>query len=186
MTTDATNEQQAISDYIATLDLTYTATFQPTPQPAKTVPYPQLHWLVTLCRGNGHTMSFAYHEGSGHVKGYEKLPGGTPYDRRIRDEAVRRTCETGTCPKIFRRGCNSPARKNQPAPELIDVLYSLVSDSEVLNHANFEAWASEYGYDPDSLKEERTYQQCLRQSLALANMTGRDALEQLRELYHNY
>ena len=181
-----TDTKQALRDYIETLGVTYTATFQPTPQPIDTVKYPQLHWLITLSKGR-QSMQVPYSQGSGHVKGYEKMPVKTPYDRRLKEECIRRTCETG---KIYKKFSASAAsfitQQTIPAPDLLDVLYCLVADSDVLNSSSYEEWGPALGYDIDSRKGESVYRQCLTQSLALKNLIGYAALETLRGLFQDY
>ena len=73
-----------------------------------------------------------------------------------------------------------------PAPSLKDVLYSLVSDSDVLHYDSFESWASEFDYDADSRRAENTYQACLKIALKLSSILGMDKLEQLRETFQDY
>lgn len=61
--------------------------------------------------------------------------------------------------------------KGYPSPD--NVLDSLAQESaSVENARNFENWAAELGYDPDSRKAERTYQICLRQAKRLDNFLG--------------
>jgi len=62
-----------------------------------------------------------------------------------------------------------PAISHEPTVE--DVLDCLASDAcGYVNASNFEDWASEYGYDTDSRKDERTFK-------AVEKATGR--LQQL-------
>lgn len=172
-------EKQTLQDYITSLNLTYTATFQPTPQPKETVKHPQLHWLITLQKDK-RIMSVKYSEGCGHVKGYQQM---APY--AWQHEAYRRTCETGQLYKeAFGRSITKMGQ--QPPPQLIDVLSCLVADSDVLNYSSYEEWGPELGYDLDSRKGEAIYRECISQSLALKNVLGFAAIEKLRELYQDY
>jgi hypothetical protein len=53
-------------------------------------------------------------------------------------------------------------------PDAADVLDALASDATGFEQArDFEDWASEYGYDPDSRKAERTYKAIERQTRQL-------------------
>lgn len=45
-------------------------------------------------------------------------------------------------------------------PQLDDVLYALVMDSEALEMC-FEDWADNYGYDSDSISAQKIYQACV-------------------------
>lgn len=165
------------------LELTYVAEFIPTKQPVDKVKSPQLHWSITLQRGH-RTMTVPYFEGCGHVIGYQQFHK-TPYDKRRHDELLRLTCETGKLYKLLSYGPVA-LKEKQPAPKLLDVLYCLVQDASVLDSGGFEEWASDCGYDTDSRSAEKTYRQCIDQSLQLRNLLGNDNLERLRELYQDY
>lgn len=65
-------------------------------------------------------------------------------------------------------------------PKVADVLDCLASDaSGLINAGNFEDWASEYGYDTDSRKAEKTYKLIERQSSTLRSLLGDEGFEQL-------
>ena len=65
-------------------------------------------------------------------------------------------------------------------PTLAEVLDCLASDaSGVDNTQSFEDWASEYGYDTDSRKAEKTYNICVQQAQELKALLGQDAYDQL-------
>jgi hypothetical protein len=68
-------------------------------------------------------------------------------------------------------------------PTLAEVLDCLASDASGVDNArSFEDWASEYGYDTNSRKAEKTYRICQVQAEDLRNLLGCDAYETL--LYH--
>lgn len=68
-------------------------------------------------------------------------------------------------------------------PQLRDVLDCLASDAAgVEDIDSFEAWAADYGIDPDSRTGERTYQTVRRQASRLRALLGDEAFDQL--LYH--
>lgn len=71
-------------------------------------------------------------------------------------------------------------------PDPLSVLYSLITDSEVLNYSGFDDWALEFGYDPDSRKAEKIYRDCLEIALKIQNGLGTETLNQLRELLQDY
>lgn len=58
-------------------------------------------------------------------------------------------------------------------PEAHDVLESLLSDSDVEQY-DFEEWASSLGYDPDSRRAERIYNQALQYTKKLHRLLGDD------------
>jgi len=173
-------------DLQATIDalgLTYLPTFRPTPQAGEK--HPQLNWLITLEKGK-QRMSFDYHQGIAHVEGYQHSHKSS-WDRRKAEACYRATCETGKLHKTLAH-CADPyeTAKRQPAPKLADVLYCLVSDSDVLNYSSYEEWGPELGYDVDSRKGEETYRLCLKQSLAFRKLIGHAAIEQLKEAFQDY
>jgi hypothetical protein len=59
-------------------------------------------------------------------------------------------------------------------------------DSEVIDHPNFESWASEIGYDADSRKAESIYRACLEIALKLRSALGDRGLKELREACQDY
>jgi hypothetical protein len=58
-------------------------------------------------------------------------------------------------------------------PTAEDVLQSLLSDASSADES-FEDWCGEYGYDTDSRKAERTYQQVQTQTAKLRAFLGDD------------
>jgi len=190
--TTTTDNKQALREYIESLGLTYQATFIPVRQDADKVKHPKLHWSITLTSVSAFAQ-FPYSEGCGHVKGYEKMPIKTPYDRRIKEQATRHTCETGRIERtVGHHGLVKPGK--QPAPDVLDVLYCLVSDASVRHAPTYEEWASEYGFDADSRKGEEIYRTCQKHTTDLLRVLGlgqvgraaMDRLEKLEELFQDY
>lgn len=69
---------------------------------------------------------------------------------------------------------------NGKAPDLPNVLDCLASDSAGIETAgSFEDWASEYGYDTDSRKAERTFRACQRQADKLKRFLTEGAYQEL-------
>jgi hypothetical protein len=69
---------------------------------------------------------------------------------------------------------------NGKAPDVASVLDCLASDAAgVDNSRDFEDWCSEYGYDIDSRKAERTFKTCERQALKLHKFLGDSAYRTL-------
>jgi hypothetical protein len=65
-------------------------------------------------------------------------------------------------------------------PEPADVLDCLASDaSGAENASSFEDWCSEYGYDTDSRKAEKTYRIIERQAEKLKNLLGGELYNEL-------
>lgn len=196
MNTTQTDNKQAIREYVDSLGLTYTATFQPRLQPRETVEHPQLHWLITLTNGK-QSAQFSYSQGMGHVKGYRQPPwNGRMTLAQANEQALyRKTCETGL---LYHTGDRSvvfgSTKGQQPAPGVLDVLYCLVSDASVRHASQYEEWASDYGYDADSRKGEEIYRAVQKQTTDLLRVlgggtVGRNALERLEkleELFQDY
>ena len=74
----------------------------------------------------------------------------------------------------------SQGSAHKKPPTLADVLDCLASDASGVDNAqSFEDWASEYGYDADSRKAEKTYNICVQQAQELKALLGQDAYDQL-------
>ena len=73
-----------------------------------------------------------------------------------------------------------------PRPDIKDVLYSLILDSNVLNYPEFEEWASDCGYETDSRKAESIYRDCLKNALKMRGSLGESLLAQLSEAFQDY
>ena len=87
--------------------------------------------------------------------------GSSHYKVTLRHDGRQLTVHFSQGPAI----CQEPTAK--------DVLNCLVSDACGFDNAqSFEDWASEYGYDADSRKAERTYKVVERQTTALKRVFG--------------
>jgi hypothetical protein len=65
-------------------------------------------------------------------------------------------------------------------PTAEDVLNCLALDAAGLeNSPNFDDWASEYGYDADSRRAEKTFKTVERQAAKLMAFLGADAYDRL-------
>ena len=74
----------------------------------------------------------------------------------------------------------SQGSAHKKPPTLAEVLDCLASDASGVDNAqSFEDWASEYGYDTDSRKAEKTYNICVQQAQELKALLGQDAYNQL-------
>lgn len=71
-------------------------------------------------------------------------------------------------------------------PTAADVLSSLISDAETVEHATtFEEWANELGYDIDSRKAEQTYK-LVKRSAAKTKSFLRNEFEEFAEAARDY
>lgn len=71
-------------------------------------------------------------------------------------------------------------------PDLVDVVYSLVRDADVLNHETFESWADETGFDNDSLKGFRAYEVARKQSTVFVDLFTKSEFGDFTELFSEY
>ena len=58
------------------------------------------------------------------------------------------------------------------APTTRDVLACLILDAQGANGKTFEEWANEYGYDDDSRRAEKVYNECKRTICRLCTLLG--------------
>jgi hypothetical protein len=131
---------------------------------------PSLNWKFDLLI-DGRTIirDLDYSAGCGHCKSYKQG------DRSIfQSNNVEHECETGK-----HHGYTHKL-------DVVDVLYSLGSDADVLNYSSFEDWADAIGYDTDSRKAEKMYHECLKIALALRGSIGDAGLTELAEASADY
>lgn len=182
MSETADTIRETVSAILAAKGVEYSAAFVPFSKSRnKNSDHKTLNWRVTFKRGRAE-MSTDFSQGIGH------LP---PSIRNMRDKYAQRKAEevaaesgrvpkcgfggdahyyvTGSCPKLT-------------PPTAADVLYCLLSDAAVLDHPNFESWASEYGYDVDSRKAEQTYKACLSIALEMRAVFTEEDSRALREI----
>ena len=143
---------------------------------------PSLNWKVTLSKGDRKLLTTDYMAGSGRCPSYKQG------DNTIsRSEAVRFECEQGRAAAIHNTGTKfNLLGGKRILPDLADVLHSLVSDADVIDHGSFEEWADNYGYDVDSRAAEKIYRACLDIALTLRSGIGQDKLDALREAGQDY
>ncbi len=206
--TDATQQIEAtprekVEAVCKELGLTMTAEFVPFSKSRNALPrnfkdgkpWRSLNWKVTLRRLAAHDsaacypadkpgreiLTTDYSAGEAHCPAYKasiKALGNR--DSIMRDKAIAYECETG------RNADYSVPRAEIKPPPLADVIYSLVSDADVLDCGTFEEWADNLGYNPDSRKDEATYRACLEIALKLRNGIGETGLARLREACQDY
>lgn len=190
--------KQAITDQINAMGLTLECTFIPWSR-SRNAPkrnakdadkrkgWLSLNWEVRLMRAGRIVLATEYSQGSGHapaVKTYAKA------EKRDRDAAIRWECENGRRAKGAILGSGDGPRPmfqgGAIEPKIMDVLWSLVCDAEVLNYSGFDDWAENLGFDTDSREAERTYRACLEIALKLRGAIGQDNLDKLNQVYVDY
>lgn len=162
------------TEAIETLQLSIKSTFIPFSRSRnKGEKSPSLNWSVTLEKNGKPVLTTDYMAGCAHVPGYNQM------DRSVdHAEMIRNACETGKTGRYDTR--------KKIEPKAVDVIYSLVMDSDVLNYSSFEDWASNFGYDVDSRSAEKTYRACLEIALAFRSAVGESGLTMLAEAFQDY
>jgi len=183
-------EKHEIATAIATLDLTVEAKFVPFSQSRnKAEKSPSLNWIVRIERKGREVLTTDYMAGMGYCPSFKRAVPKVwdRPDRMWKPEACAAECENGhglapyTSWGGFRHDRTKPI-----VPDAVDVVYSLVMDSSVLEVGGFEDWASDLGYDLDSRAAESTYRACLENALKLRGAIGESGMEMLRELFEDY
>jgi hypothetical protein len=153
-----------------------------------------LNWKVSIYHQQGDRKSLVvaidYSAGVGHCP-------STGYSRKGDPQAERRLlefeCEHGirgrylvTTDMVIPYIYSSGKGRQRILPKLADVLSCLVTDADAINYSSFEDWASSFGYDTDSRKAEKIYQECLKIGLALRNSLSDDGLKRLQNAAQDY
>ncbi|MFZ2992438.1 MAG: hypothetical protein WA061_01870 [Microgenomates group bacterium] len=144
--------------------------------------YPSLNYKVTLLIRGKEFLTTDYGMGSGHCPSYKRAFKQS-YDER---QAVLQECESGFESKgTFSSGYFLPNKKKPILPDIVDVMYSLTLDSDAVE-CDFEDWCGNYGYEEDSRKAEKIFNECREIGLKLLRVVGSGGLEKLRDLYQDY
>lgn len=181
------------ADIVATLEsikLTVESVFVPMSQSRnKDESLPTLNWNVTVKLNGRDILTTDYSAGMAHCPAYDRKVPDT-YNRPLktwREDACRAECEKGfpvvafTTWGGFRHDMKSPIK-----PDSVDLMHSLVMDSDVLESGGFEEWAADLGYDTDSRKAESIYRACLEIALKMRGALGDAGLAKLREAFQDY
>lgn len=165
---EAAARKAAIAAALESLKLTVEARFVPFSQSRnKAEKQPSLNWVVTVKRD---VLTTDYGAGmwQPYVCAFE--------------------CEEGFAVAQYLGWMNGLRRdKEKPIlPDPVDVFYSLISDSSVLDHGGFEQWAAEYGYDADSRSAESTYRACLEIALKIRAAIGDSGMAELQTAFQDY
>lgn len=139
-----------------------------------------LNYRVALQRNGKSVLVTDYSMGIGHIPGYDQRNRSVDYHN-----AIRNIVETGKS-QILSKGQILMQGYSPIFPDIIDIWYCLISDADVLNYSSFDDWASCFGYDTDSRKAEKIYQECLKHALALKGALGYEAIEKLQEAFQDY
>jgi hypothetical protein len=166
------------------LGITWEAKFVPFSQSRNAVPKPRisdlnLNWKILL-RTDRYTMSVDYMQGIGHVPKFKHKARYTLHDEAY----IRHACEAGLmCKDPDHLWLKGPAI---PPPKLKDVLYCLVMDLGVLDYPEFEEWARDTGYNPDSIKDKKLYKECRQQALRTRLLLGDANIRLLQGVFQDH
>ncbi len=174
--------QQAIDE----LGITVEAVFVPWSEsrsfkPGASVLERSLNWRVTLKRGERVICTTDYTAGIGNAPSYKQgVRVSLDGEAALIHETARgtRAKPSANLGHVF---SGAPIM-----PDTCDVVYSLVSDSSVIDHSDFESWAGEYGYDADSRTAESSYRACLAIALQLHAAIGDTGIAKLRKACEGY
>ena len=144
-----------------------------------------LNWKVTLSSIRN-KMTFDYSKGVGHLP-YPNEFQLAKNQKSVINQAIDSAVETGVARKIARGAMAFTllhSKEEFPTPTLQEVLHSLTQDLDVMNYLVYEHWADEFGYDPDSRKGEKIYEECRTQASRLSDVLGgMDKVQNLREIF---
>lgn len=177
--------------YIESLGIGYEAAFVPQSISRNAgEARPSLNWKVTLKRG-AKKITTDYSQGAGHIPKSigpcSKMPGS--YRAALVREREEDAAETGSyavnLEGLYQVNLKSLHRKKLPAPDSRDVLWSLVLDG-TSGEVCFEEWASEYGYDSDSIAALKVYEACRSTGYSLRRLFSLAELEHLKALFQEY
>ena len=175
--------------------LTLATTFVPFSQSRNAKPgvdgkvWKSLNWSVTLSKKGREIITTDYAQGAGHCPAMKMSKEAIEASARIlsrrsasaRDILIDHEIETGRIGRARSFGGVSSGNAITP-PGIDDILASLALDAGAVDYADFDQWASEYGYEPDSRKAFRTYKACLDVGLKLRAGLGETIFNRVREL----
>ena len=185
-----TQETLSPADAIASLGLTVESVFVPFSQSRnKAEQSPSLNWVVTVKRNGRDVITTDYSAGMCHCPAYKrKVPATWNRPARMwQPLACAAECENGNELGAFTSWGGFRHDRAKPIlPDALDVIYSLVMDSSVLDAGGFENWAADYGYATDSRSAESTYRACLDIALKMRGAIGESGLETLHDAFQDY
>lgn len=148
-----------------------------------------LNWRVTLKKDGREVLTTDYTQGLGWAPSYKNWntrQHGSKFSL-LHYAFLKHEVETGkTAVTVGHMDGPATSGKPIPGPSLVEVVSSLLLDASAIDHAKFESWAHEYGYDTDSRKAEATYRACLEVGLALRAGLGDDGLSMARQILEGF
>lgn len=138
---------------------------------------PSLNWRVTIISKGRFVLTTDYSAGYAHCPSYLNRFWAKLTQEEY--QAIREECELGESQK-------KGDKHKRILPDIVDVIHSLLLDSQAIDYQDFEQWAGDMGYDADSRKAETIYKQCVKIGLAMRACLGDELIDKLRELLKNY
>lgn len=84
--------------------------------------------------------------------------------------------------KLWAETIAEVARQTKQGPEPAEVLAACCADGLEAQESAFEDWAGNFGYDADSRKAEKIYNQCREQYFNVIRLIGQENTERMAEL----
>jgi hypothetical protein len=144
-----------------------------------------LNWTVKITKGKDSIIT-DYMKGVGHLDYPQHFRGKSlsGNDKHLINNAIETAVETGVAHNVQVGSLAGYLlqKKKFPNPTLQEVLQSLVSECDVRNYSNFEDWAGNFGYEKDSIKALKVYQECQKTATQLVKMLGEDGITKVGEI----
>ena len=138
------------------------------------------HWEYTLQRVC-HKLTGQFSQGSAHRR-WKKLPGSHLRMRLNEHDMKRLNVKAGE--RVGQHVLAHPrtiwmdeivAEMTEPMPPTLNgILSCLISDADGADALTFEEWCSDFGYDTDSRKAERIFNECRRIAVLLQRILPRE------------
>ncbi len=146
-----------------------------------------INWKVTVKRGS-RSLTTDYMQGIGHLP--ESIqPTYWGKKKYYENELIKFACETGKVgywsdlhEKVLPNIKPTPL---QP-PTIDEVLYCLVMDADTINYESFTDWAHDYGYNDDSIKDKKVYDDCMHLALQMRQLFNDADMNTLKDLFQDY
>lgn len=149
--------------------------------------WPHILYDVELLRGERSIWKGPYKLGIGHVKteGYESHPFlKMEHQKCLRKFHLGGSLEWNT---LKAETAAALAKIQKVNPKLEDVMHSLLMDCQAYFDAlSFEEWCDEFGYNPDSIKHKKIFDECFEAGRNLVRNLDHEVLGGLREWASEY
>lgn len=111
---------------------------------------PSLNWKISISNKKG-AVVFDYSAGMAHM-----FSNTSEYNTKLHSKFEAIAAENGKWTDTFSGG------HTVPKPSIYSILYSIGIDSDSLLYDTFEDYCNNFGLNPDSIKEKRTYEDSVK------------------------